>query len=299
MKPLVFVLGAPDAEMGAIEEVLTSTGQRFIHATVGGRRCHAANAYEADNTGLDRFDVVFIECRVTGITPAIIIDHHKPGDFGYAKAPEDFMNASSLGQLYALLAKLGLLDPESAGMDHAGSYTGRIDFDQAGTYTVANMGHRAPTVFFIPKDHVYVAAADHCLEAAYRGKCPGVDPEKLLEFRINQIAKHLITHPDNVRDNIKSAIEALKNAPKIQLGGVEVADLADGKVISQLPEAGAYTGIPFVALVPSPDGRKKYVIQAAPANAVIVFMNGGYKPLFDYYGAPARGFAGGYDRAAK
>src|SRR5690606_27510283 len=30
----------------------------------------------------------------------------------------------------------------------------------------------------IPDDIVYTAAADHCLAAAYRGECPGVDPDE-------------------------------------------------------------------------------------------------------------------------
>lgn len=296
MKKFKFVLGAADVEMAAIESLLAACGQQFEHATTDGRRCHAANAGVADNKGLNGFDVIFVECRVLDVTPAVIIDHHKPGDFGYDKAPEDFMNASSLGQVYVFLATQGLLDPESAGMDHAGPYTGRIDFDGVGTYTVANMGHRAPTVFFIPKDHVYVAAADHCLEAAYRGKCPGVDPEKLLEFRSQWIAEFQKTTAASVKENIREAVEKLKNAKKVVLGGVEVADLADGNVIPQLPEAGAYAGIPFVALVPSPDGRKKYVLQAAPPAAIEAFLAGAFAPLYDYYGAPARGFAGGYDR---
>jgi hypothetical protein len=284
MKKFKFVLGAADVEMAAIESLLAACGQQFVHATVGGRRCHAANAYNAENKDMDGLDVVFVECRVLDVRPVHVIDHHKPGDSGYDKAPEEFMNASSLGQVYAFLASHGLLDPESAGMDHAG------------TYTVANMGHRAPTVFFIPENHVYVAAADHCLEAAYRGKCPGVEPEKLLELRSQWIAEFQKTTAASVKENIREAVEKLKNAKKVVLGGVEVADLADGNVIPQLPEAGAYAGIPFVALVPSPDGRKKYVLQAAPPAAIEAFLAGAFAPLYDYYGAPARGFAGGYDR---
>jgi len=36
-----------------------------------------------------------------------------------------------------------------------------------------------PTWATIPEDIVMVAAADHCLEAAIRGRCPGVDPDDL------------------------------------------------------------------------------------------------------------------------
>jgi hypothetical protein len=30
---------------------------------------------------------------------------------------------------------------------------------------------------WIPRRYVLAAAADHCLTAAYRGECPGVDPD--------------------------------------------------------------------------------------------------------------------------
>src|SRR5690606_24433639 len=40
----------------------------------------------------------------------------------------------------------------------------------------------------IPDDLVYTAAADHCLGAAYRGECPGVDPDALMHWRVAQRA---------------------------------------------------------------------------------------------------------------
>jgi hypothetical protein len=36
----------------------------------------------------------------------------------------------------------------------------------------------------VPHDFVLVAAADHCLAAAYRGECPGVDPDALMRWRV-------------------------------------------------------------------------------------------------------------------
>ena len=33
------------------------------------------------------------------------------------------------------------------------------------------------------------AAADHCLGAAYQGLCPGVDPDELMQWRVESRAK--------------------------------------------------------------------------------------------------------------
>jgi hypothetical protein len=37
---------------------------------------------------------------------------------------------------------------------------------------------------WIPQRYVLAAAADHCLAAAYRGECPGVDPDALMRWRV-------------------------------------------------------------------------------------------------------------------
>lgn len=37
-------------------------------------------------------------------------------------------------------------------------------------------------VALIPRPLIYAAAADHCLAAAYRGECPGVDPDALMRW---------------------------------------------------------------------------------------------------------------------
>src|SRR5690606_4181877 len=35
-----------------------------------------------------------------------------------------------------------------------------------------------------PDSPVFAAAADHCLAAAYRGECPGIDPNALMRWRV-------------------------------------------------------------------------------------------------------------------
>src|SRR5690606_25622302 len=42
----------------------------------------------------------------------VVIDHHRPGDPGYGRPPEEFLAASSIGQVITELARLGRLPPE-------------------------------------------------------------------------------------------------------------------------------------------------------------------------------------------
>lgn len=104
----LFVLGAPDPEMEEIERVLKEHGLALCYATRLGRRVRPENAYDADGvsgreSGIAGKDLVFVECSVRGLTPAEIVDHHRPGDPGYGAAPEDYFKGSSLGQVLELL----------------------------------------------------------------------------------------------------------------------------------------------------------------------------------------------------
>jgi hypothetical protein len=102
----IFVLGAPDPEMREIANVLRIAGERYVYAGNGDERVHAANAYEA--LGVTRripfkAEIVFVECRVKGLRPTHVIDHHNPGDPGFDCGPQDYLKGSSLGQVLALL----------------------------------------------------------------------------------------------------------------------------------------------------------------------------------------------------
>src|SRR5690606_37811123 len=104
-------------------------GERIEYATVwrdgGRRRVTPAEAYAADveiGEGLRglRATAYMVECApavlvgssVDGIDWAgetVTIDHHRPGDPGDGRPPEEFMFAASIGQVIAELAKTGAL----------------------------------------------------------------------------------------------------------------------------------------------------------------------------------------------
>jgi hypothetical protein len=111
-----FILGAQDPEMREIEKSLRKCAAPFMHAARDGQRVNPRTAYEADSVirvgrgGFARPMVlppqapaVFVECTLLGHEPILRVDHHNPGDPGYDKAPGQYLEGSSLGQVLRLL----------------------------------------------------------------------------------------------------------------------------------------------------------------------------------------------------
>ncbi len=214
----LWILGAADPEMEAIEALLHECGERVAYALDDrGQRVHAGNAYRcmpldhdlpADDQSHPE-TVYWVECdvddahsRVTDGPGLRRIDHHRPGDPGHGQPPAEFLPASSLGQMIVELAKLGRL-PRSwhfsspGPADRAGSlyYHGHRDAEAIGgeirgcgprvwqiEQAAECAGSACSLVGLVPRDLVLTAAADHCLGAAYHGECPGVDPDELVRW---------------------------------------------------------------------------------------------------------------------
>lgn len=208
----LFLLGANDPEMAAIERLLIKHGKRYAFATIGGVSVTQENAYKATGyvfpedvlgeyvLGQEDCPITHrVECgwhgwEFTGITN---VDHHNPGDPGFGRLPESFLPASSLGQVYQILAKKGelLVDRSFAPLEQEEisqlireglsrvKYTKDTPakkFWRAGTFVLANDGQVKRWVLFatngwawMPDKDVLIAAMDHCPDAAKEGKCPG------------------------------------------------------------------------------------------------------------------------------
>lgn len=264
-----WILGAADPEMERIEQLISSG--RVLFAARNGKRVGPSEAYNPDgfidkNGKLLQVDdggkLYFVECAATFLQArVVIIDHHRPGDPGYGKGPEEYLAASSLGQVLKIL---GL----------------------------------QPT----PED-LLIAAGDHCPAAAYQGRCPGVDPDALMMHRVTQAAKFQRRSVQDVLAEVRTAIAEIEKAPRLVLGGVEVADLRD-RVVPGLPEASLRLGVPVIYAMPGTqkDPRRKIGILGAGEGSVAgpspvkEFMRN-WAPaqgLCNIYGDPVRGFAGGY-----
>ena len=113
-KKLQVVFGASDPESTLARTLCV--GDVTAHTALCGRKpVHPGNAYRADaiDPPIDpSVPVVRFECGgpvFDGCTDVTVCDHHFPGDPGYGRPPEEFLAASSIGQMVAVLAKLNLV----------------------------------------------------------------------------------------------------------------------------------------------------------------------------------------------
>jgi hypothetical protein len=262
-KECVFVLGAQDPEMREIERVLLDGGYARLHAASRRRRATSKTAYEADGVVevgpdliprpailLPRQPAVFVECGLAERGPVLRVDHHHPGDPGYAALPEDYLRGSSLGQVLTLLER----EPDE---------TQRL-----------------------------LAAGDHCLSAAYQGRCPGVDPHDLLFLRAAWQAKMSGRTLSDVVDGILDAAHRVRGHHDSEFG--ESRFLDPTRMPLDLAEGAAYAGIPVRYRSLLPEGVLKEMFKGGTPEQVEAFMAEHREAGRPVYGNPHRGYAGTY-----
>lgn len=252
--------------MAEIERVLRSAGQPIAYVLdTGRRRCGSANAYRptyaamADGSALPEVAEVAI----------VTIECAAPA--GY---------------------------PVASSIDHHHPGDPGYGATPAGYLAASSLGQLLARLGIKPNAaQQLIAAADHCLAAAYAGHCPGVDPDELMTWRAESRAAFQRRSVAAVLADVDAARRALLAAPRVMLGGCEVADLR-GQNVPELPEAAAREGLGFLSCMPAGRGdpRMKHGIMAAPAAAIAAWMAAARETgdLADLYGNPERGFAGGY-----
>lgn len=102
----VFVLGASDPEMEEVERVVKAAGHHVRYACLGPVRVRAESAQMASGLNLPLpkdATVVCVECHVHLLQADVYVDHHAPGDPGYACSAAEYLQGSSLGQVLSLL----------------------------------------------------------------------------------------------------------------------------------------------------------------------------------------------------
>jgi len=251
MENLIWVLGTSDPEMEAIEALLRECGQAVTYASIDGRRVTPAEAYRSNQRFHSGATFVRVECSWEG-AEGPICDHHNPGDPGYGRAPEAFFEASSIGQVVDLMSSSGIDIPmwqqwapmsrhSRDDIPEPGLRTHRIgtmdvrlacvagpemrwidlgsvaSTDEMST-RIVSAAMRVPKVMrIVPPQILMTAAADHCLAAAYRGACRGVDPDELMRWRAESRAKFQNRHPQAVLADVSVAVVALMAAPEVVL----------------------------------------------------------------------------------
>lgn len=296
-------------------------------------------AYPAD--GIAEY---WVECelRADRRRAGYRIDHHRPGDPGFGRPPAEFFAASSLGQVCAVLGLAIIYGHRDDACRVLSDHEGPSGWDIAwsgvgasGSVTVLPGANRWPfgkhglweglpydgDFALDARDALMVAAADHCLGAAYRGECPGVDPDALMAFRTAARAVVQGRSIDAVLADIRGTQAALRSAPLVRLsrsrGVLGECDLGHGlcahcgdcccQCVSahdmrrelpwpELPEAATRIGVGYISgPLETADGREKIVCSGVEEQ-VKAFLED-WAPrngLVDCYGDPARGFAGGY-----
>lgn len=317
----VWILGASDPEMEQIEKLLRECGETVLYAADDrGSRVTPGNMYRADCV-VQEFaaevdtDAYLVECdfaRGSGlhlrVGSLIKIDHHRPGDPGHGKPPAEFLAASSLGQVISELAGLRAsrsslvgapMLPWRALTGVPGAYPGKslILRDWEGTGQ-AWLVSTCDAWRVVPTDLVYAAAADHCLGAAYRGECPGVDPDELMKFRAVQRAAFQGKPVEDILADIAKAQEVLNVADDLGWPGAanDLADMRRPEPIPELPEAATRLGIGYMSgPLTQPDGRRKFTCSGTVEQVAAWMKWAPGRGLTGIYGDPARGFAGGYE----
>src|SRR5690606_31605785 len=242
--------------------LLRQCGETIIYATdASGQRVHPGSAYRCPVPSVpDGSTVYAVECIDVLPSGWRRIDHHRPGDPGYGRPPSDFLPASSVGQVLLELDRLGVADRLSA-----------ADIIEA----------------------IHAAAADHCLAAAYRGECPGVDPDKLMRWRVATRAAFQGRSPEELLADVERARAALREAPSIDLGaGTSVGDVRE-TFVREIPEAAVRDGVAYLGVVADRDGRRKVVLGGHTTPETVRAFMTDWAPsqgLADIYGDPARGF---------
>ena len=258
-----FILGALDPEMHTIEQLLAQHSRHFTHATLNGRRVISGNAYVADalNGQIDWTQpVVWVECSV----PALRREQHWVADHHKPGDPGYSLPAERYWQ---------------------GSSLGQV---------CAFLGIAQSKALSI------IAASDHCLNHAYQGHCPGVEPHEVRQSRINSRAQFQRISPAQMLSKINAAIDVINGLPTIEIAGYPFKDAMD-RFVPELPEASAMLNMPIIYTRREAKlGLTKVGVLNGTAPALTAWMKWAAEQnyLIQLYGDPDRGYAGAYVRPA-
>jgi hypothetical protein len=254
-----FILGALDPEMHTIEKLLAKDGRHFVHAKLKGRRVISGNAYVADalSGAIDWAQpVVWVECSA----PALRCAQHLVADHHKPGDPGYGLPAERYWQ---------------------GSSLGQVCM-------FLNIAQNKPLSI--------IAASDHCLNHAYQGLCPGVEPHEVRQSRIASRAQFQRISQELMINKIDAAIAVINELPTIEIGGHPFKDAMD-RFVPELPEASAMLNMPIIYTRREPRlGLTKVGVLNGTAPALTAWMQwaGEQSYLMQLYGDPDRGYAGAY-----
>lgn len=262
-KEAIFLLGAQDPEMREIERVVTAGGRKYLHAARDGARCSAANAYAANGAVLVGRDNVARIALLPPKAPVVMVECDLPGHPPIRRV--DHHNPGDPGY-------------EKSPEEYlAGSSLGQV----------LMLLEMEPT-----ETQRLLAAADHCLTAAYQGRCPDIDPNELLFLRASWRAKVSGRSLGDVIEGILTAARRVNRHFDSELGQSLFLDPTE--VSPDLPEGAAYAGKPVRYRALLPGGELKEMLKGARPAEIERFMQAHADAGRNVYGNPYRGYAGAY-----
>ncbi len=259
---MLFILGALDPEMREIERVLNLHRYPVAWAAVGGQKCTSATAYDANSA----MQLEGGKRQAQRILP---------------RQPVTFVECA-VRQITPSL-RIDHHNPGDAGFD-----CGPHDYLRGSSLgQVLSLLERAPD----PTQRL-LAAADHCLTAAYQGACPGVDPDELLFMRASWQAKMRYRSFGLVMSSILEAARLVGERNNPNKGAALFLDPT--LMVPDLPEGAARADMPVRYRSLELNGLVKDMIKGASPDAISSFMKEHHLLGRQVYGNPYRGYAGTY-----
>lgn len=254
-RKVVFALGSLDPEMRAIRWMLANAGYRYAYANRFGRRCNSGNAYNADE-----------------LTKQV-------------KDDQQIVWVECRSQAFV------------AGRDIIADHHNEGDPGYSATpdqfWEGSSIGQVANLIGCCRPELRLIAASDHCLSAAMRGQCKGIDPDELMSWRITARAAMGDMQPWLLKRMITRAVDRLDSLPRIEFGGMQIVD-GSFDATPELRDAAAVAGVPIITTRKNAAGNVKVGLYGAPPDVVTGWMTAMRDSSFvDHtYGNPNREYAG-------
>lgn len=317
MSPII-IMGLDDPEANEIEQITRALDLNGFFAAHNGKRVNRSNAYHAndsihfsgiranpENFTSSKNTIIQIECYHQGLiqkinkrknvsksVPSVItIDHHHEGDSGYDCEPEQFMFGSSLGQFINYLVKENYDIPGYTWVKCEQERTPGIALDDDLGWIAVRESEHNKVYAQIPKRHLFLAAADHCLPQAYRGRCSGVDPEEIIKFRVWIRAERQNVDIESIEKRINNTRSILRRMN--ENGQVDLTKLPSGS-LPEVVEASVRESLSVLSMVKDKQTKRNKMLLLGynQPEDVKEWMNYWKGKGYEVYGSPVRGYAG-------
>lgn len=272
----------------------------IINYWFDGILCNPTNAYQANNNILNE-NVIFVECFNPCFDGFLKkIDHHNKNDYGYHLNYNEFLEASSVGQLFKLILNN---DFEKAVKVFE---LKKINLkNQTEKYTFIENKWTLTTRFgtvVIPERIYTVAALDHCPNEVYKGLCVGINKSTtIIQLVIENLAhKHKLSF-DEVLSKFNYYIKLFKYLDTVEDGIIDFTDkdLGINYSIDYLivREASMYSNTPIAVKIFNDKNCKGKIMILSLSYEQVEYFNKTRTfnkiKLVNTFGVPNRGYFGG------